>query len=156
MNSAFLRAILAALPLLGLMTGWRDGFRYGAAAFFIVGVSCLIFLETRPLLPKKARQPFLLFVLLALGIAAGRLFSLSSLLLPALILLSPPEEARSVKQGTTVFKIAVSGAAALVLLLLAHGAAYEFLGLGLGWEFFQLPAGSFLFLGGLFFLGGKK
>ena len=152
MNPLVLRAILAALPLLGFARRIQNGFVYGivGAGFFIAAI--FTFLLIRTFLPRTAERLSFLLLLLVLAMAAEKFFSVSLFMFASLLLLAPPELFQKRKHWKGVARNAIWTSFVFSIFLTAHGFFSEWLGLGAGIKFFQHPAGSY-FLAGLVLAG---
>ena len=146
MNPILLRALLAALPLLGVTLGAKSGFVYGwvGASIFILTTS--IFFMLRPALPRLAHRLSFLLLLLVLGVIGQELLSLSPLLLASLLFLPSPEFLHLPGRiGEMAKKMFLTGFSFWGFLA-GHGILSGLLGSGAGIRFFQLPAGSYFLL----------
>ena len=150
-----LRAILAALPVLGFARQASSGFVYGVAGagFFLLAVS--LFLLIQPFLPRTLSRLFFLIFLLIFAAASQKIFSVSFLLLASFLLLSPPELFQKRKHRVEIARKVIWSSFIFFAFLSVHGALAEGLGVGWGIRFFQHPEGSYL-LAGLVLTGMNK
>lgn len=151
MNRLILRAILAALPVLGFACQSRSGFVYGVVGAGFLLAATFIFFLVRTLLPRTVERLGFLLLLLLLVTTAAKIFSVSFLLLVSLLLLTPPELFQKRRRWTEAAKTTIWTSFIFLILLAAHGLAAE-LSLRAGIQFFQHPAGSY-FLAGLTLAG---
>jgi hypothetical protein len=147
MNPLLLRALLAALPVLGVTLKMRDGFLYGTVGAGIFLLAALIFLAIKFALPAAVHRLSLFLLLLVLGVIGMKVFSLSGIFLASLLLLPLPELFRRRGRLERVGGKVLLAGFCFWALLTAHGALSHLLGLKLGLGLFQMPAGSYLLAG---------
>ena len=151
MNPVLLRALLAALPLLGVTLEWENGFVYGGMVVGILFLSALIFSSLSFVIPQPLyRISFLLPLILGaagIEIILGGRGSPAPLLLASVCLLTNPDLFRNQKNWTRVAKKTFLASLYFWMLVTGHGILCDLLGSGMGIRFFQIPAGSFLLIG---------
>ena len=132
MNFLLLRAVLAALPLLGLAFDTTASLVYGTVGSGIFLLALFVFL------------------LLLLGFTAltARILPLSFLLFASLVLLTPPDLFQKQKHWQPVARKSILTLLIFTAFLAIHGFFVEELGLKMGVGFFEHPAGGY-FLAGL-------
>lgn len=147
MNPLLVRALLAAIPLLGLTRSIQSAVLYVAVVTALFLLTALIFFTIRPVLPEILQRLSCFLIVGVLGVIGVRFFSLSPLALVSLSILPPPEFFRRRKNWSRltgkIFLLAFSFGA----LLAGHGIFSGLLGREMGGRLFQLPAGSYFFLG---------
>ncbi len=146
-NPNFRRALWAALPLLGLTLSARSGVLYATlvAAFFLSAT--LIFLSIHPLFPRALQRLSCFLLIWTLGIIGGHIFSLSPLILVSLSILPPADFFRQRKHENRLAKKLFLLAFSFAALVAGHGIFSDLLGRQIGLKIFQLPAGSYFFMG---------
>lgn len=147
MNPLLLRALLAALPLLGLASKPWPGVVYGAFGFGIFLVATLIFLGIHFAIPQTLHRLSFFLLLLVFGVIGSELFSVSPLLLAGLFFLPLPELFRRRKKWDPILRKTLLVGFSFGVILAGHGILTNLLGVGGRVPLFQLPAGSYLILG---------
>lgn len=152
MSPLLLRALLAALPLLGVTLEWESGFVDGAMIVAILFLSVLIFRGLSSVIPQSLyRICFLLLLILsatAFRIFFGGLDRSTPLLLASLFLLVPPDLFRNPNKGwTRAARKTFLTSLYFWILVAGHAVFCDLLGSGMGIRFFQSPAGSYFLMG---------
>lgn len=146
-NSIFLQSILATLPLLSQTLSVRKGLVCGGIGACLFLAATMIFALFRPLLPKGTHSLSLLFSLITFGIVGGEVFHGGTAWVVPLLILAPTEFFRRRENPVGILESAFLSSLLFWGLLATHGITSEVLGLRAGIRFFQLPGGSYLFLG---------
>lgn len=146
------RALLAALPLLGLTLQARSGFIYGALGGGTLLLATTIFLAVHFAIPEALHRLSYFLLFLIPGVIGAELFSRGApaavpLLWVSLSILSPPDLFRVRKKGRRILKKTLFVSLAFWGLLTAHGVLSDVLGQRAGILFFQQPGGSYFLLG---------
>lgn len=156
MNPIFLRALLAALPVLGLSVGAGKGLAYGAVGGgLLLGVT-LLFLGIRSAFPPPVRRLSFFLLLFVTTVIAGNIFSLSALLAVSLCFLTLPDVFREKGDGRRVMGKALGASFSFWVILTGYGIFTEFLALNGSLGLFQLPTGGFFLAGLVLSLFPKK
>jgi len=152
LNPILVRALLAGLPLLGLVANLRSGVLYGGIGLLTLLVTSLCFFALRLVVPERFYPLSFLTPLFLLG-GSGILFlqgtvGNSAFLLPAsLTLLTPPDFFRKQRSWKRLLGKNLLSGFYFWIFLAGHGALSEALREGLGLHFAGHPAGSFFLLG---------
>ena len=148
MNFLLLRAVLAALPLLGLAFDTTASLVYGTVGSGIFLLALFVFLLLRRPLPRIIQRLSFLLLLLGFTVLAARILPLSFLLFASLVLLTPPDLFQKQKHWQPVARKSILTLLIFTAFLAIHGFFVEELGLKMGVGFFEHPAGGY-FLAGL-------
>lgn len=158
MNPFFLRALLAALPVLGLTTDGENGIVIGGIGMAVLLLATFIFLLVRRFIPEMMRQISLLLLLAFLGIFAHEIVwdskptfpflhsvSPSSILFlwVSLLVLMLPDPLHPEKRWGRIFRKTAGVGLIFWALIAAHGMLSELLGPRTGIFLFGTAAGSY-------------
>lgn len=146
-SAIFFRAVLAALPILGLTLRAKSGFVYGAVGAGVLISTVLIFSAVRFVIPERVHRLSTLFLFLILGTIGIENFSLSPLLLVSLSLLAAIQFSRRRENWVLIAKETLLLGFCFWAILTGHGILSNLLGERLGVEFFKLPSGSYFLTG---------
>ena len=148
MNPLLLRAVLAALLLLGSALDSTSGLVYGTVGAGIFLLAVFLFLLLRLVLPRVVHRLSFFLLLLGLTVLTERVFALSFLLIASLVILSPPGLFQKQKRWEEITRKSILTVLAFAVFLGIHGFLAEALGSKAGIGFFNHPAGGY-FLAGL-------
>lgn len=149
MNSLFSRALLAALPTLGLVLATRDGVLYGGILFGIFLLTIFVLRFIHRITPAPVHRISFFLLIAVLGVKTIPLLfpsggPLSFLPLASLWLLAPTELFRKRGNWRRIRQTSFLTSLFFWVLLAGHGFLSEVLGHWAGVHLFQHPAGSYL------------
>ena len=146
------RALLASLPLLGLVGSAGNGLAYGALGGSLLLAATVIFLGIRSVLPRGVHRLSFFLLLFVTTVILAEIFSLSLLLGVCLSFLALPDLFTKYGNWKRIAMKTIGASFFFWAFLTGQGILTDFARLTGSVGFFQFPTGSFLLAGLVFSL----